>query len=246
MKIEREKLNKKTLKEIQQARKRIDNGEFITEEEIESLFAINNKNTCKDKSQKQVWDAIAEEWHEFKQEPAKHTQQFLAKQQGNVLDLGSGSGRHLQKIKDGKMYLVDFSEKMIELAQEKAKRKKIPAEFATASAEKLPFENSFFDAVVCNSVLHCINKKSQKAAINEIHRVLKQGGKAEISVWNKDSERFKKSAKEKMIKWRDKGERYYYLFSAEEIYRLFEKAGFKIIDKELPTRNIVFVAEKTN
>ena len=133
---------------------------------------------------------------------------------------------------------------MIKLAQKKAKKKKIDAEFRVTSAERLPFTDNFFDAVVCNSVLHCVNKKYHKTVVKEIYRVLRPGGQAEISVWNKSTKRFKNSQKEKMIAWRDKGKRYYYLFSPEEVYTLFKNQGFRIIDKEEPTRNIVFTAQK--
>jgi len=64
----------------------------------------------KTSNQKQVWNNIAEEWHEFKKLPAESSIEFLKKQKGNVLDFGSGSGRHLMKIKDGKMHLLDFSD----------------------------------------------------------------------------------------------------------------------------------------
>ena len=46
------------------------------------------------------------------------------------------------------------------------------------------------------------------------------------------------------ISWRDKGKRYYYLYEPEEIYRLFESIGFKIIKKQTPDRNIIFIVEK--
>ena len=144
------------------------------------------------------------------------------------------------------MYLVDFSENMIKLAKQKAKKKKIDAEFFVSdiSKEKLPFEDNFFDFAIANAVFHCIPKKSQKKAVKELFRVLKPNAEAEIAVWNKDVKRFKNSEKEKFIRWRDKGIRYYYLFESKEIYALFEKAGFKIISKEEPQRNITFVVKK--
>jgi ubiquinone/menaquinone biosynthesis C-methylase UbiE len=74
-------------------------------------------------NQKQVWDNIAEEWYEFKITPAEHVLDFLKDKKGNILDLGSGAGRHLISIKNGKMYLVDFSKKMIELAKKRQKKK---------------------------------------------------------------------------------------------------------------------------
>jgi len=74
--------------------------------------------------------------------------------------------------------------------------------------------------------------------------VLKPGAEAEIAVWNKNARCFKNTGKEKFVKWRDKGARYYYLFEPEEIYDLFKKAGFKIAKKEEPQRSIIFVVKK--
>jgi ubiquinone/menaquinone biosynthesis C-methylase UbiE len=196
-------------------------------------------------NQKQVWDNIAEEWYNFKTNPAEHVLDFLKDKKGNILDLGSGAGRHLVKIKSGKMYLVDFSKKMIQLAKQRAKEKGIEAEFTVADLTNLPFEDNFFDSAIAIAVFHCIKgEEKRKRAAEELFRVLKPGAKAEIAVWNKDSRRFKNSPKERVVKWRDRGERYYYLFDAEEIYKLFKSVGFKIASKEEPERSITFVVKK--
>ncbi len=195
--------------------------------------------------QKQVWDNIAQEWHEFKEIPAQHTVEFLEKQTGKVLDLGSGSGRHLMNIKNGEMYLVDFSNKMIELAMQKSKQKKIKAQGIVADITKLPFEDEFFDSAISISALHCLNKKQQEKAIQELHRVLKPNAKCFIGVWNKKSKRFKRAkSNEKLISWRDKGQRYYYLFTEEEVHNLFNKTDFKITSTINSEMMIRFIAEK--
>ncbi len=92
-------------------------------------------------NQQSLWNKIAPEWDEFKKIPAEHTIEFLKKTSGNVLDLGSGSGRHLIKIKSGKMYLVDFSKEMLKLAEKRAKEKNIDAEFKQANLWGIPYEN---------------------------------------------------------------------------------------------------------
>ena len=142
------------------------------------------------------------------------------------------------------MFLIDFSENMIKLAKKKAKKDKIEAEFEVGDMAKLPYKDNFFDYAIAIASIHCIPKKNHEKAIKELFRVLKPGAEAEIAVWNKDSERFKKSDKEKQIKWRDKGSRYYYLFSEDEIHSLFKKAGFKIKTRFEPERNIIFIVEK--
>ncbi len=211
-------------------------------------------------TQKQVWNNIAGEWHEYKKFPATSTLEFLKKQtlrtssgiarqktpsERKVLDFGSGSGRHLIKIKNGKMYLLDFSEKMIELAKQKAKKENIKAEFAVSSMTKTPYENNFFDSAICISALHCLNKSEQTKAVKELYRILKPNAQIFVGVWNKDSKRLKRhKGKEILIKWNDKGERYYYLFNEKEVHNLFKKQGFKILNSNNSEMMIRFVAEK--
>lgn len=194
--------------------------------------------------QDEVWDKIAHEWDEYKKIASQLSEDFLSKQKGNVLDLGSGSGRHLTNIKNGEMFLVDFSKEMIKLAEEKAKKKKIKAKFHVADMAKLPFEDNLFDAAISISSIHCTPKSQHKKIIKELYRVMKPGAKALIGVWNIASKRFKNSDKERLIGWTDKGQRYYYLFSEEEVHKLFKDAGFKIISSHNSEMMINFIVEK--
>ncbi|MFH1586106.1 MAG: class I SAM-dependent methyltransferase, partial [archaeon] len=144
-----------------------------------------------------------------------------------------------------KFYLVDFSEEMIKLAKKKARKLGVEAEFFVAESTKLPFEDNYFDSGLCDSVLHCIEKsKDRRDTLKELYRVLKPGARAKISVWNKDSKRFKNSPKEKYVGWRDKGKRFYYLYEPEEFYKEVEKAGFKIIKKAESRSAIPIIVEK--
>lgn len=196
-------------------------------------------------NQEKVWNNIAPEWHEYKKEASSISKEFLKNAKGNVLDLGSGSGRHLTKIKNGKMYLVDFSQKMLDLAKIKAKEKNIDAEFVKSDISKLPFENNFFDLGISISAIHCLPKTKHKKTVEELYRVLKPKGKALIGVWNFDSKRFnQKQGKQKLIKWTNKGERFYYLFEEKEIHKIFQDAGFKIISKHNSEMMINFIVEK--
>ena len=205
------------------------------------LFLINSME-----SQQKIWNAIAEEWNDYKEIPSELSKNFLNSCSGKVLDLGSGSGRHLTKIKNGKMYLVDFSEKMIELAEKKAKKLKVSAEFiVTDISKKLPFENDFFDYAISISALHCLPQKFHKKAVHELYRTMKPGSRSLIGVWNFHSKRFnQKKGKEKLVGWTDKGKRYYYLFEESEIHKLFKDAGFKILSTSNSEMMINFIVEK--
>ncbi len=200
-------------------------------------------------NQEEIWDNIAPEWNEYKKIPSERSMDFLKNASGNVLDLGSGSGRHLTRIKEGKMWLVDFSKEMLKLAEEKAQKKKIPAEFVQADLSDLPFQDNYFDYGICISALHCVQgSENRKKTVKEFYRVMKPSGKVYVGVWNEKSKRFvrktKKGKKEHLIGWTDKGDRYYYLFSEEEIHELFRNAGFEIISEHNSEMMINFVARK--
>jgi ubiquinone/menaquinone biosynthesis C-methylase UbiE len=196
-------------------------------------------------NQKQVWDNIAEDWSKYRSRPEKDTLPFLKEQKGNILDLGCGSGRNLIKIEQGKMWLVDFSKEMINLARKKAKKLEIPAEFKIVDSSKIPLKDNFFDAAICIGVLHCLKGKDREKTLKELYRVLKPGANAEISVWNKDSKWFKNREKETTMKWRDKGIRYLYLYEPKELYALIKATGFKILSSK-QERNIRIIVQKPN
>lgn len=199
-------------------------------------------------NQQQVWNAIAPEWHEFKIRPSEAATEFLNNSKGKILDFGSGSGRNLLKLKKSKsreLYLVDFSDEMLKLAEERAEKLGLKIKTIQSELEKTNLEDNFFDAAICVAAIHCIEtEKKRNSALKELYRVLKPGAKAEIEVWNMNSIRFKNSPKEKFIAWRTKGKRFYYLYEKDELKKLLNKIGFKII-QELPhSANLIFIVEK--
>lgn len=198
--------------------------------------------------QKKLWDKIAPEWHVYKQKPSVNASEFLSKATGNVLDLGSGSGRHLTKIKNGKIFLLDFSKEMLKLAEKKGKTEKIPSEFIKSELDSIPKPDEFFDYAVCISALHCIEEEERRIKVaKELFRVLKKGGTAYIGVWNINSKRFKgkNKDKERLIGWTNKGKRYYHLFDEKEAHDIFKKTGFKIVSKNNSEMMINFIIQKT-
>jgi demethylmenaquinone methyltransferase/2-methoxy-6-polyprenyl-1,4-benzoquinol methylase len=107
----------------------------------------------------------------------------------NVLDIGCGTGdlslAALRKVRPaGRVTGVDFSESMLGLARGKASRVKAAGiSFIRAGADRLPFDDGAFDAVVSAFVLRSL------AAIcaREIRRVLRPGGMAFLLELNRPS-----------------------------------------------------------
>ena len=197
-------------------------------------------------NQEDVWDRIAPEWHEYKKIPSVGSAEFVKNSRGNLLDLGGGSGRHLQKT-DGVYFLQDISKEMLKLAGEKAESLGIKCETIHSSLEVIPKNDEFFDFAICVSALHCVpGEENRKKSIGELYRVLKKGGKAYVGVWNAKSKRFKKNGnKEKLVGWSGKGDRYYYLYDEEEVHGQFKEAGFEIVSEHNSEMMINFVVGKT-
>jgi SAM-dependent methyltransferase len=80
--------------------------------------------------------------------------------------------------------------------------------------------------------LHHLKKERQLTAFQELKRVMKPGGTAFITVWNRRQPRFWFRSKEILVPWRIQNEmlyRYYYLFTYGELKRLAVDSGLEII-----------------
>ena len=96
-----------------------------------------------------------------------------------VLDVGCASGKtacYIAKNCGCKVVGVDILERMIDRANERAKREGVDdmVEFMTADARKLPFEDDLFDVVIGEFIIGLLDDK--KRGINEYLRVTKPGG----------------------------------------------------------------------
>ena len=98
-----------------------------------------------------------------------------------ILDVAAGTGTSSAAIArhGARVVAVDFSPGMV--AEGKRKHKKI--EFVEADAEKLPFGDNEFDAVTISFGLR--NIQNPKAALSEMYRVLKPGGRLVICEFSK-------------------------------------------------------------
>lgn len=97
-----------------------------------------------------------------------------------ILDLCCGTGELTlslaRKLKEGEVYGLDFSEKMLEKAREKEKNANVKnVKFCAGNAKNLPFENDFFHyATICFGLRNIFPHMD---VLREIKRVLKPGGK---------------------------------------------------------------------
>lgn len=189
-------------------------------------------------NQEETWNKIAAEWSKYRDKPIEEVVDFLKNKKGRLLDMGCGSGRNMIKQQELEYYGVDFSNNMVNLAKAKADKLGIKARISKSNLEKLNFDDEFFDCAIFISSLHCIEGEgARKRALQELYRVLKSGGEAMISVWDKDSnsEIGKLETNEGFVNWSKDGivyKRYYYFYDKDELLYLLKEIGFKIIKEE--------------
>tara|TARA_Y100001978_G_C23702713_1_gene442305 strand:- start:2376 stop:2999 length:624 start_codon:yes stop_codon:yes gene_type:complete len=86
---------------------------------------------------------------------------------GSILDLGSGTGASYSDLKNFNVTALDPDEKMLSLNKFDKK--------IVGKSEELPFEEKSFDNVLCCFVWR--NVSDTEKALDEVYRVLRQGGK---------------------------------------------------------------------
>ncbi len=105
---------------------------------------------------------------------------FQAPASSSVLELGCGPGwlwlSNSERVPGGwQITLTDFSEGMLTEAQHNLANVSHPFTFAVADVQAIPYPDDSFDMVIANHMLY--HAPDIPAALAEIHRVLKTGGR---------------------------------------------------------------------
>ena len=100
-----------------------------------------------------------------------------SKVEGNkILEVGVGTGKNFPYyLADAEITAVDFSEKMLSRATEKAKKQGLEIDLQQMDVQNLSFEDDIFDTVVATFVFCSVPDPIK--GLREIGRVCKPGGK---------------------------------------------------------------------
>lgn len=171
---------------------------------------------------RQYFDEVAHEWEEireraFSDEVGDKAISVAMVQPGKLAaDIGAGTGFIAGGlIKRGlKVIAVDQSKAML-LEMKQKFSSVIESEYCVGDAEHLPISDKVVDFVFANMCLHHV--PSPSAAIDEMVRILKSGGKLVVTDLDKHDFQFLK--KERRDHWLG--------FKREDINRWFIKAGLE-------------------
>jgi ubiquinone/menaquinone biosynthesis C-methylase UbiE len=201
----------------------------------------------------ETWDLRAETWFDRRYGFQSSYLRWMQKKLVSLLELGKnprflhlscGIGwavRYAASLADGQgeFYGIDISSKMIAKAEASSADYR-NVHFRKANAEKLPFDNDFFDLIVCsNSFHHYFNPDN---VLREVHRVLKPRGRIYIVDVTADGlitrllDKLAKKMEPDHVK----------LYSTQEYQTFFGKAGLDYVtSKSVVLSAKVHVAEKT-
>jgi len=192
----------------------------------------------------EIFNQIAKGWYNFRHRSIfRNELEALAQrwQQGRLLNVGCAHGPDFIPFKNSfDLHGVDFSPKMIELARKYADKFKFSVNLLDADARNLPYADNSFDRAIAVATYHHIEVNEERLqALRELQRVLKPGGEAFITVWNRWQPRFWLKTKNVLVPWRSKDRtlyRYYYLFSYRELEELTRKAGFEVVSSSAESK----------
>ena len=147
-------------------------------------------------NERRAWDQCAEKYDGYLTRafiPFSQKLVDLAQLQAGcrVLDVATGSGLAAFMAAEvvgpgGRVIGVDLSETMVTLARKRAAKEGVNnVEFIHMDAEELEFPSDSFDAVLC--ALGLMLFPQPKTALSEMHRVLRTGGTAALSVFGRGS-----------------------------------------------------------
>lgn len=177
------------------------------------------------------WDEIFKQGGRVFTEPHEGMPRIvqLLKSRGGytILDLGSGTGRHIVYLaRNGfSVFGLDNSPEGIQATRQWLREENLDADLRLQNmTEKLPYENSFFDAVVSVQVIHHAGMATIRRVVQEIGRVLKIGGFLFVTVpkLKNQGEKFEQIEPNTFIPLdgREKGLPHHY-FTPEELREVF-------------------------
>jgi ubiquinone/menaquinone biosynthesis C-methylase UbiE len=159
----------------------------------------------------------------------------------SVLEVAPGPGYfavELAKLGEYQVTGLDISQTFVEIARTNAAEAKVQAQFQRGDASRMPFKAERFDYVVCRAAFK--NFSAPEAALREMYRVLKPGGRALIIDMRGDASRESMKEAAKGMKAGAVNRAIVYLtfrfmllkraYTRAEFERMIGKTGFRVVE----------------
>jgi ubiquinone/menaquinone biosynthesis C-methylase UbiE len=188
---------------------------------------------------KESFGLVAKQYQKYRSSYSLKIYKLLASllggknKQYKILDIGCGTGKSTEPLvkifKKAEIIGCDPDKAMLAEARRHAKSLKLPIDYIEGWAEKLPFENNFFDAIISGTAFHWF---STKKALLEISRTLKKKGLFFV-FWNRTIKN------DGVVDWLKIRQKYNWKTPVKKLTsnpnslkKLFQKSGFKSVKIE--------------
>lgn len=153
---------------------------------------------------------------------------------GRLINIGCGHGPDFEPFRAGfELHGLDFSAGMLAMARRFAEKNCLTLNLVQADARYLPYADGVFDWAIAIATYHHIHGvEARRRALEELGRVIKPGGEAFITVWNRNQPRFESGGTDIVVPFRVGNEvvpRYYHLYTFNELEKALKEAGLKVL-----------------
>ena len=197
-----------------------------------------------------IWNKIAKSFDKTRNIPWKICIEFIESfsKDDFVLDIGCGNGRHLIPCSNNVKNAIglDISREFLNIIKNKKMKNNTNIYLIHSNFQFLPFKNNSIDAALFIASLHNIhNKKNRIMSLIELNRILKNNGKALISVWSRWQDKYRKYFIKNLFINKDTNDfgdiiihwkkdkfyvpRFYHLYSKREFLNDIKTSGLKLL-----------------
>jgi len=200
----------------------------------------------------ETWNRIAKSFDKTRRKAWEECLDFIKKipKESTVADIACGNGRHLIPCAKHcrKVIGLDLSNELLDIINNRLKEEKIKnVTLINSDVVKIPLDDESVDVSLYIAALHNIKGRANRIkSLKEVKRILKKDGAAQISVWSRWQDKYRKQFFKKWftqktdvefgdidIYWRQHGlniPRFYHLYSKKEFQKDLIDAGFKTIE----------------
>ena len=197
--------------------------------------------TCYERDNvKNIYDIIAPEFNTTRAYYWNPISEFINELPDNSLiyDIGCGNGRNMTY--DNHRFIgIDNCEKFIDICLHKG----LSAVCNNMMNIQFPTESA--DHILCIAAFHHLsNHEHRVQSLLEMKRLIKPGGEILLTVWSKIQPKKTRVTfddyGDNIVYWKKIHPRYYYIFTIDEITRLFNEVGLKMKSHTYDCGNEVF------
>ncbi|ESP89640.1 class I SAM-dependent methyltransferase [Candidatus Halobonum tyrrellensis] len=198
-----------------------------------------------------TYDRIAEQFSATREYPWPEVESFLDAREGGVgLDVGCGNGRHAEPLaaRVDRVVGVDVSRDLLGVARRRARERGYAdaLSFVRGDAAALPVADATVDVGVYVAALHHLRGRDRRvASLSELARALAPGGRALVSAWSTEHDRFDPregdAGFDTSVDWTlpdgETVDRFYHVYHPAEFRADLEASGLRTVEAFVSSGN---------